>query len=296
MGRQVAGATLSARAPVEEGRFARVALWGSLITSGQFAECVDEQQREADAGRDVPSIPQLLIEKGYIRRAQADAIYRVMTTRSPEQWRNQFGQIALRKGLITEAQLREGLEEQTRLVMSTGSAPILGHLLLERGHMTERQVRAILKAQAQRHLGILYELEAATRPASVRLAGLLRRHRRPLLAVAFAAGILAAGALGALCHGWATAPPLLDLLCDQCGHHQRVPARAIAKPCAHCGTGRLFTPLHCRKCDVWFALRVHTAPGAEPWLQPCPHCRTLDHVDVPHSLEGIRGSPRPARP
>lgn len=294
--REVAGTTRSADVPVEEDRFARVALWGSLITSQQFAECVREQQRRAAAGDRVPSLPQLLIDKGHLRREHADAVLRAMTTRTPEQWRNQFGQIALRKGFVTEEQLRACLEEQTRMVMSAGSGPILGHLLLERGHMTEKQVVAILRVQAQRQLGALHDLEAALRPRRARLAAFARRRRKALAALAIVVGILAAGVLGGWIRERAAAPRTYDLLCDHCGRRARLTADAFPRPCPQCGRGQMLTPLRCAACEVDFPLKVHPAADGKHWIEPCPRCRTLDHVRLPDALRDLRGNRPPARP
>lgn len=291
--RTVAGRSRSGAAPVEEDRFARVALWGSLITSEQFDACVAEQERRAAAGEAVPSLPQLLIDRGYLRPEHADAVFRAMTTRTPEQWRNQFGQIALRKGVVTERQLRECLEEQTRLVLSTGSGPILGHLLLERGYMTEAQVLAILRVQARRELGALHELEAAVRPTRARLGELGRRHRRLLVAAAFAAGIAVAALIGGWAQARLAAPTTYAVICDQCGYRAEVAAAALAKPCPHCGRGQMLTPLRCAACGVAFPLKVHLAPDGRHWLDPCPQCGTLTHVRLPEALEPLRANPPP---
>lgn len=294
--RQVAGATRSAESPIEEDRFVRVALWGSLITSEQFAQCVAEQKRRAAAGEPVPGLTQLLIDKGYLRREHADAVLRAATTRTPEQWRNQFGQIALRKGFVTEAQLRECLEEQTRMVLSAGSAPILGHLLLERGYMAEKQVLAILRVQAQRQLGALHELETALRPRPARLARFARQHHRALAAAAVAVALLAAALLGNWVRGRAAAPRTYDLICDHCGHRAQLTADAFIRPCPHCGRGQMLTPLRCTACQVDFPLKVHPAANGKHWIEPCPRCGTLDHVRLPPSLRDLRHSRPPAHP
>jgi len=285
--RPVGGSYVSASSPVDEDRFARTALWGDLITSEQFAECVEEQKARAAAGRDVPSLPQLLIERGYLRREHADAVFRVMTTQSPERWRTQFGQIALSKGFITEDQLRECLELQTKLVMSTGSAPFLGHLLIESGYMAEPQVLAILKAQEQHHLGVLHDLESALQPTSGKISDFFRRRPRLLQGLILFFVIGAAGGLGAWLEGLASAPPTFDLICDQCGHHARAPASAIALPCRQCGRGELATPLWCSKCRAEFPLKVHTSAVEEPWIEGCPGCGTLARVKRPPGLQGL---------
>jgi len=287
---------LCADKSLDEDRFARVALWGELVTSQQFEECVDEQKARAAAGRDVPSLPQLFIEKGYLRHEQAAAIFKVMTRRTPEQWRNQFGQLALRKDFITEDQLRDCLELQTKLIMSTGSAPFLGHLLIEHGYLTESQALAILKAQEQRHIGILHDLEAAMRPPSGKIADFLRRHPRVLVAAAFLAVALVAGGVGAWLHAYATAPPTFDLLCDQCGHRLQAPASAITEPCPHCGRGQMCTPLRCSSCGVAFPLKIYTSHKGGPWINGCPKCASLRHVELPPGLGGLTVKPRPQNP
>jgi predicted RNA-binding Zn-ribbon protein involved in translation (DUF1610 family) len=270
----VAGSLLSAEAPLDEDRFARVALWGL----------------------DVPSLPQLFVEKGYLRREQSDAILQVMTTRSPQQWRNQLGQLALGHGMITEEQLRECLEAQTKLVMTTGSAPFLGHILIERGYMTEAQVLAILKAQEQRHIGMLHELEAALVPPAGRIADFLRRNPRLLWSAVFVVAVAVAGMAGAWLYAYATAPPTFDLICEACGCRMEGQAAVIAQPCPRCGRGELFTPLWCRTCRLTFPLRIHSSEGAPPWVESCPTCGSLRHVELPRGLDGLDTHPRPARP
>lgn len=290
--RRVAGSLVPTRSPVDEDRFARVAIWGDLITSDEFAECVEEQKARAAASLDVPSLPQLLIERGYLRRDHADAVFRVMTTQTPTQWRNQFGQIAISKGFITEEQLREALELQTKLIVSNGSAPFLGHLLIERGYMTEPQVLAILKAQEQHRIGILHDLESALRPTSGRITDFFRRHPRVAYALILVAAIGLAGLVGAWVHRVASAPPTFGLLCDQCGHRAQAVAGAIAQPCRHCGRGELCTPLWCARCRVVFPLKIHTSATEEPWLEGCPACGTLRRVQLPPGLKGLAVRPR----
>ena len=54
--RQVAGGLLSADQSLDQDRFVRTALWAKLITSEQFAECLEIQKTRAAAGDDVPSL------------------------------------------------------------------------------------------------------------------------------------------------------------------------------------------------------------------------------------------------
>jgi len=294
--RTVAGQAVPATAPREDDRFARLAIWGKLITSEQFAECVAEQRSLAEKGRDVPSLPSLLIEKGYLSHEQAEAVFRAMTTRTPEQWRNHFGQIALRKGFITEKELREGLEAQTRLILSHGSAPFLGHILLERGHLNERQVLEVLRVQERYRIGALHDLQRRLAPRSRRLWGVLRAHPHASLA---AAAVLAICLLGTSIILLRRSMPLRDgvrLICDQCGYTATLPPAAISEPCPRCHRGAMCTPLWCEHCKVAFPLKVHTSEDGEPWVEGCPVCGRLEGTDLPPELRALRVRPRAKTP
>jgi len=285
--RRVGGMLLPEDAAPHDDCFARLALWGDVITSKQFADCVEEQRAFAEADEPVPTLATLLVRKGYIRREHADAVLRATTTRTPEEWRHQFGQIALREGHVTEAQLREGLELQTRLIMGTGSAPFLGHILIERGYMTEAQVLAILKVQEEHHIGLLHDLQALLRPGERRSVRFVRRHLRAVRALAFAAAVGVAGLVGAWLYSLAAAPPAFELLCDRCGHHSAAPASAVGRACPRCGGGEMCTSLWCSKCRVAFPLKVRARKGGVSWVGACPVCGTLDHVELPPGMEGL---------
>ena len=294
--RTVAGQAVTAKAAVEDDRFARLALWGKLITSEQFAECVAAQRAMAERGEDVPSLPSLLIEKGYLSHDQAQAVFRAMTTRTPEQWRNHFGQIALRRGFIDERQLREGLEIQTRLILSQGSAPFLGHILLERGHLTERQVLEILKVQERHRLGALHELQRRLAPRGSRLRALARAHPRATLVAALVVALAVLSAAVGLVLGPTVAPgDRILLICDHCGYTARLAPSAISEPCPRCHRGAMCTPLWCEHCKVAFPLKVHTSETGEPWVEGCPVCGRLEGTKLPPELRGLRVRPRPSK-
>jgi len=290
--RTVAGQAVPATAPREDDRFARLALWGKLITSEQFAECVAEQRSLADQGCDVPSLPSLLIEKGYLSHEQAEAVFRAMTTRTPEQWRNHFGQIALHKGFITDRQLREGLETQTRLILSQGSAPFLGHILLERGHLSERQVLEVLRVQERHRIGALHDLQRRLAPRSGRLRAVLRARPRASLAAAAIIALCLLGTSFALLRQTFPPPDSVRLICDQCGYAASLPPSAISEPCPRCHRGAMCTPLWCERCKVAFPLKVHTSEDGEPWVEGCPVCGRLEGTRLPPELRALRVRPR----
>jgi len=290
--RTVAGQIRAARSPVEEDRFARLALWGGLITVEQFADCVEEQIEAAAAGEAMPELADLLVARGHIGRDEAEAIRRVMHTRSAEGEHRQFGQIAVRRRFVTEEQLRECLDAQAVRIARAGAAPLLGDLLVERGYMTEAQALTVFKTQARQRLGALHELHNTLSPARARLLGLLRRARRALWGLAIAVGLAAVVLLGGWLHRLVAAPPSFDLICEHCGHQATVQEAGIAAPCKHCGGGEMLTRLRCSKCGVAFPLKLRVSPRGEPWIEPCPKCGSLDHVRLPDSVEPYRNNPR----
>ena len=55
-----------------------------------------------------------------------------------------FGEAAFEKGFISTAQLYEALAEQARLEAGNRKRKFLGEILVEIGHMTEKQVLEVL--------------------------------------------------------------------------------------------------------------------------------------------------------
>jgi len=56
-----------------------------------------------------------------------------------------FGEIAIRKGIITEDQLEEALEEQLYQYLTNNSRKLIGEILCEKGWMTQMQIVIVLE-------------------------------------------------------------------------------------------------------------------------------------------------------
>lgn len=56
-----------------------------------------------------------------------------------------FGEIAIKKGIITEDQLEEALEEQLYQYLSNNSHRLIGEILCEKGWMTQAQIVIVLE-------------------------------------------------------------------------------------------------------------------------------------------------------
>lgn len=59
-------------------------------------------------------------------------------------YRKMFGEVAFEKGFITSEQLYEALAIQAKAAAANKPYMFLGQLLIELGHLTERQVLEVL--------------------------------------------------------------------------------------------------------------------------------------------------------
>ncbi len=64
---------------------------------------------------------------------------------TPDRYRRLFGEVAIEKGLLSEAQIYEALTVQERLRNSGKQVPLLGQVLVELGHLTPEQVQAVIE-------------------------------------------------------------------------------------------------------------------------------------------------------
>ena len=64
---------------------------------------------------------------------------------TPDRYRRLFGEVAIEKGLVSEAQIYEALTVQERLRNSGKQVPLLGQVLVELGHFTPEQVQSVIE-------------------------------------------------------------------------------------------------------------------------------------------------------
>jgi len=117
------------------------------VTAEQLQECLEVQAKAAAFA----PIGLLLLEKGYLTLEQLEDVLRVQRVRfqtlsvDPSQG-GLFGQIALRHGWVTSAQLSECLREQETSAR-TGSSLRLGQLLMEKKYLDVSHFLEILRIQ-----------------------------------------------------------------------------------------------------------------------------------------------------
>ncbi|MDE0960748.1 MAG: hypothetical protein OSB09_08200 [Planctomycetota bacterium] len=66
-----------------------------------------------------------------------------MTT--PDRYRRLFGEVAIEKGWVGEAQIYEALTVQERLRSAGKQVPLLGQVLVELGHLAPEQVQELIE-------------------------------------------------------------------------------------------------------------------------------------------------------
>jgi hypothetical protein len=70
---------------------------------------------------------------------------------TPDRYRRLFGEVAIEKGWVGEAQIYEALTVQERLRNDGKQVPLLGQVLVELGHLSPEQVQQLIE--------ILYPVE-----------------------------------------------------------------------------------------------------------------------------------------
>lgn len=130
-----------------EYEFGEIAIKRGYITFEKLRECLDIQHKLRSLGCEPKRIDEILLEKGYITREQAQAILsEPRTARAPlPRAEAKLGEIAIRKRYITEAQLKEALEIQA----AQGNRQKLGEILLEKGFITREQLDHLLLLAAR---------------------------------------------------------------------------------------------------------------------------------------------------
>jgi len=120
----------------------QIALAEGLVTPERLEECVKLQGKSGD-GR---NLGQILVEKGYLSREQLERLISLQKTRfetisSDPARGGLFGQIAVRQGYVSQANLAECLREQA------GSSLMLGQVLMKKGYLTVENFLEILRRQ-----------------------------------------------------------------------------------------------------------------------------------------------------
>ena len=130
--------------------FGKIALSRGFCTPDQIDECVAIQASRADG----TPLGRLLVDEGHLSEQQHSEILAVqrenMKAIDPQQQKQKeatlFGKLAVREGLITEAEANECLRAQA----AQGETRSLGEIMVSRGCLTADQVKDLLAKQQKR--------------------------------------------------------------------------------------------------------------------------------------------------
>ncbi len=274
-------------------RFGRIARWADLVNSSELVECLTIQWELIKAGKPVPLLGEVMLKKGYLNSREVSAILKAQSINRPAEEEKSFGTIALHNEFITTDQLETCLSIQTRAMCYQGKAPHLGEILLERGYVTESQVKKILRfLKEKEEKGLLQYVWIESIPPTGRfkrrLAAFWKRYR--LVRVCSSALCLLMLLLGYFAVTSAGRPlfPSTMTVIDDSGTIHRVASTGLST-LPKKSNGKLSYALYCKKCGVYFPLRIDSEPGGNFTLQPCPRCAKLEHVDIPASVRKVIG-------
>ena len=142
----------------EEHLFGRIAVLNGFLTMDQLKECLALQGTASSSNR--PRIGEILLSRGYLNKQQLTDILdirkkklRMMLRDSNDLVRTEkvFGQMALRRELVSLSNLEAALLEQRRLARMNLCIG-LGEVMVSLGFMKVEEVLEILSAQNQRIL------------------------------------------------------------------------------------------------------------------------------------------------
>lgn len=275
-------------------RFGRIARWADLVSPSQLVECLTIQWKLIKAGKPVPLLGEVMLKKGYLNSREVSAILKAQSIKRPTEGEKRFGRIALHNRFITTDELEACLNIQIRTMCYQGKAPHLGEILLERGYVTESQVKKILRFLKEKEKkGLLQylwiESVSPLKGFKRRLAIFWERYRLVrVCSSAFCLLILLLGYFAVTSAGRPVFPSTMTVI-DDSGTVHRVASTGLSTFLPKKSSGKLSYALYCKKCGVYFPLRIDSEPGGNFTLQPCPRCAKLGHVDIPASVRKVIG-------
>jgi hypothetical protein len=134
---------------IEDSRLGRIAYFAGWMTLDQVRRCLEVQRKTVQWGGAPPRFGEVAVYEGILTQEQVNALLRIQAVHRSPKGDRAFGSQAVRRGWITQQQLDECLADQERLLREKRDAPSLGLLLIEKGLLTEGQVKTILRAQSR---------------------------------------------------------------------------------------------------------------------------------------------------
>jgi hypothetical protein len=135
-----------------DARFCEALIRRGMLSFGQLYEVSRLREKYRRGTNYLKSLDDILIEMGYVTARQvrqirgANSLPRVVL---PERTHSKIGELALRRGYITEEQLMDCLNAQAEQMRAKDVPPRLGEILLAKGYIEAEQLDELLVAHGE---------------------------------------------------------------------------------------------------------------------------------------------------
>lgn len=268
----------------EDIRFGRLAKWAELISPKQYQRALFRQSRLLQQPGGGPTLADYLLKEKILNRRQVNAVLKARTVEPGNSDDVEFGLLATRAKLAGEEQVKECRRIQNRTVRSGGDAAPLPLLMLEQRYITEPQVLALVKRQAEHGKGVLAAVRRGIHGERSRREGArafsemvaLQPVRYSLIALLLLlAAIVFYRSVISPDPTWAT------VKCAECGAEGGAPADSDWPiECPACKHKSMYPMALCNKCGATFILRDAMGYGAS-----CPKCGSSDYRMVTNEFD-----------
>ncbi len=161
-------------------RFGAVAVWAGFVGPADVQAALDEQARRREevkarrgrqAAAKVPKLGEILVTRGLLTGDEVGRILRVQILRHPTEGRTPFGEIAVARRYVAQADLDEALDTQSREVLRGRDARHVKDILVETGRIDPAAVEAVLAFRARADSVPMAEISRARATSGHRKSG-----------------------------------------------------------------------------------------------------------------------------
>lgn len=220
----------------------KIAVERGYLTEQQLSQALSIQEKLLSQGVYQP-LGAICREQGWLSEADLRNVEKVQRKRVRTQQLKEFAEIAVANGFCTAERIRECLAQQKQTAESSGEAVPLEEVLVQRGYLTEQQVKAIRRQQANLSRTVEEKRRQPARQVRVRECS------HCFEKIEF-------GRETCPHCGWFLGTPLIETACSRCGARQTEPGEF----CSRCG------------CHVVTGKPAETGRG----LVACANCRTMN--------------------
>jgi len=135
-----------------DARFCETLIRRGLLSFSQLHEVTRLKEKYKRGESYLKSLDDILIEMGYLTQRQVRQIRGAVSMPRvvlPEHTHSKIGELALRRGYITEEQLMDCLHTQADQMKVKGAPPRLGEILISKGYIDPEQLDELLTAHGE---------------------------------------------------------------------------------------------------------------------------------------------------